>query len=151
MGWVVWIGWPAAPPWYIDLYGPGPALLSAPPSPAGAARFDAIVGTPLFASFYARSSNVFGAMPSLHAGYAILTAIVSFSAGGWLRRFTIVYAALMAFAAVYLRHHYLLDVIAGALVALAADVVVLFASRGAARVSARSPIGEAAEVTREAA
>ncbi|TKD12270.1 phosphatase PAP2 family protein [Polyangium fumosum] len=128
-GWIIWIAWPAAPPWYVDLYGAGPAVLDAPSNPAGGARFDALFGVHIFHTFYARSSNVFGAMPSLHVGYAVLPALVSWSLGGRLRAFTVAWAAVMAFSAMYLRHHYILDIIAGVMVAFAADRVVLFVQR----------------------
>ena len=59
---------PAEPP-----TGDGPADLAALPSPAGTARFDALLGIHYFASFYARNTNVFGAMPSLHASYPFST------------------------------------------------------------------------------
>lgn len=129
LGWIIWIAWPAAPPWYVDIHGAGPALLDAPSNPAGGARFDALFGVRVFHTFYARSSNVFGAMPSLHVGYAMLPALAAWSLGGRLRAFTAGWAAVMAFSAVYLRHHYILDVIAGAAVAFAADRAVLAAQR----------------------
>ncbi|EYF05597.1 phosphatase PAP2 family protein [Chondromyces apiculatus] len=131
LGWVVWVVWPAAPPWYVDVHGTGPALLTAPSSPAGGARFDALFGVNVFATFYARSSNVFGAMPSLHVAYAILPALATWTLGGKIRAFTAVWAVLMAFSAVYLRHHYILDVLAGALTALLADRLVCAAQRTA--------------------
>ncbi|MDI1479224.1 phosphatase PAP2 family protein [Polyangium sp. y55x31] len=129
LGWMIWIVWPAAPPWYVDLYGAGPAVLDAPSNPAGGARFDALFGVNVFHAFYARSSNVFGAMPSLHVGYAVLPALATWSLGGRLRVFTALWAAVMAFSAMYLRHHYILDILAGAAVALAADRAVLLAQR----------------------
>ncbi|MDI3287820.1 phosphatase PAP2 family protein [Polyangium sp. 15x6] len=129
LGWIIWIVWPAAPPWYVDLYGAGPAVLDAPSNPAGGARFDALFGVHIFHAFYARSSNVFGAMPSLHVGYAVLPALAAWSLGGRLRVFTMAWAAVMAFSAMYLRHHYILDILAGAAVAFAAHRAVLFAQR----------------------
>jgi len=137
IGWAVWVLWPAAPPWYVDAYGTGPAVLDAAPSAAGAARFDAIFGIHLFTSFYARSSNVFGAMPSLHVGYALLPVLATWSMRGWPRRLTLAWVALMAFAAVYLRHHYILDVVAGLAVALFADTVVCAVLRARDRRRAR--------------
>jgi membrane-associated phospholipid phosphatase len=117
-GWVIWMLYPAAPPWYVDLYGKGPAVLSAASSPAGLLRLDALVGLPIAGAFYAKSANVFGAMPSLHVAYATLVAFVSFPLRGALRVLTLLFAASIAFSAVYLRHHYILDVLAGVLLAL---------------------------------
>lgn len=118
LGWVVWSVYPAAPPWYVDLYGTGPALLDAPASSAGLSRFDALVGLPIADIFYSKSANVFGAMPSLHVAYAVLVAFVSWPLRGYLRIFTLLFAASIVFSAVYLRHHYLLDVVAGGVIAV---------------------------------
>ena len=116
-GWALWLVYPAAPPWYVDTYGLGPVVLDAKASAAGLLRVDDLLGIPLAASFYSKSANVFGAMPSLHVAYATLVAWMVFPLGGKLRAFTLAFAVSMAFSAVYLRHHYILDVIAGALLA----------------------------------
>ncbi len=112
-GWITWLVWPAAPPWYVDTYGLGPAIADALPQAAGAARFDNVIGQPFFNNFYSHSSNVFGAMPSLHCAYPTLCVWVGWSMGRFFRYSTILFAALMCFSAVYLQHHYVLDVIAG--------------------------------------
>jgi inositol phosphorylceramide synthase catalytic subunit len=125
-GWAIWLSYPAAPPWYVDLYGTGPALLHAPSSAAGLARFDALLGWPLTSSLYSKSAYVFGAMPSLHVAYATLVAWASFPVGGKLRVAGLAFVASMAFSAVYLRHHYVIDVVAG--VALAVPVALLVRS-----------------------
>jgi membrane-associated phospholipid phosphatase len=117
-GWTIWLVYPAAPPWYVDTYGLGPAVLDVASSPAGLSRFDALLGFPLAATFYAGSANVFGAMPSLHVAYATLVAWLVFPLGRALRWSTLAFAVSMAFSAVYLRHHYILDVIFGALLAV---------------------------------
>lgn len=147
LGWAVWILWPAAPPWYVDTYGTGPAVLDAAPSAAGAARFDAIFGVDLFTSFYSRSSNVFGAMPSLHVGYALLPVLATWSLGTWPRRLTVAWLALMSFAAVYLRHHYILDVVAGLVVAFVADAAVqaVLRARGRRGIAAATPVPASVE------
>ncbi|HSC86764.1 MAG TPA: phosphatase PAP2 family protein [Polyangiaceae bacterium] len=122
VGWAAWLLFPAAPPWYVDLYGVDALVLQAPPSPAGTARFDALIGFPLFAGFYSQSTNVFGAMPSLHACYPVVAAVITWSpqdqfpqadSSRFLRWFTLAYAVVMALSAVYLRHHYILDVVMG--------------------------------------
>ena len=115
VGWTIWLIYPAAPPWYVDAYGLGPAVDGVTASTAGLARFDALLHLPLAATFYAKSANVFGAMPSLHVAYATLVAWVVYPLGGKLRWAALAFAVSMAFSAVYLRHHYVLDVIAGAL------------------------------------
>jgi membrane-associated phospholipid phosphatase len=139
LGWVVGLAWPAAPPWYVYTWGLGPANLQAPASAAGAIRFDHLVGMDVFGAFYSRSWNVFGAMPSLHVGYVVVVAAAAWPLGGWLRRGTAAYAAVMAFAAVYLRHHYILDVAAGlALAVLSNRIVTVVQAKLAHRLPRRS-------------
>lgn len=121
VGWAIWLAYPAAPPWYADLHGLGPASASVASNPAALERVDLALGLPLFATIYAQSAYVFGAMPSLHVSYATLAALVSFPRGGALRLGTLAYLGAMAYSAVYLRHHYVVDVVAGAVLA-----VVLF-------------------------
>jgi membrane-associated phospholipid phosphatase len=113
LGLALYLLYPAAPPWYVAKYGLGPALLDARPDAAGAARFDALLGIDYFAAFYARSPNVFGAMPSLHVGFPASTALALGPLGRrwWLP--VALFTLLVAFAAVYLQHHYVLDVLAG--------------------------------------
>ena len=127
LGWLIWIFYPAAPPWYADTFalhaatsgvtsGVMPDVAS---SAAGLARFDALVGMPLAASFYAKSADVFGAMPSLHCAYSILVVWALSPLGRRPAIAAALFASSMAFSAVYLRHHYILDVLAGILLALA--------------------------------
>jgi membrane-associated phospholipid phosphatase len=123
-GWLIWMLYPAAPPWYVDQYGVGPVVQTAASSPAGLLRLDALLDTPIAATFYSKSANVFGAMPSLHVAYVTLVACVVLPLGGALRVFTLLFATVMAFAAVYLRHHYVLDVVAGILLAVAVSMAM---------------------------
>jgi inositol phosphorylceramide synthase catalytic subunit len=119
LGWLVWVYYPAAPPWYVDLHGLHSAAVDTVSSPAGLQRFDALLGVPLAATFYAKSANIFGAMPSLHVAYATLVACVAAPLGRWLRLGTVAFALSMAYSAVYSRHHYLVDVVAGVLLTFA--------------------------------
>ena len=127
MGLVTYMLYPAAPPWYVMKHGPGPADLAAAPDPAGTARFDALLGISYVANFYARNPNVFGAMPSLHAAYPTLVVWQVWRLGKAWRVGTGAFAGLVAFSAVYLQHHYILDVVAGVVAALAACWAVEYA------------------------
>ena len=122
---------PAAPPWYVLAHGPGPADLAVAPSAAAAARFDALVGIDYFASFYAKNPNVFGAMPSLHVAYPTLAACFLAKRGTRLALFGLAFVAWVAFAAVYLVHHYVLDVAVGAAVGIVAFALVELLFRAA--------------------
>lgn len=131
IGWTIWVLFPVAPPWYAALHLAGsPPELHAAPQPAALERVDALLGIHYFQSFYAKSKYVFGALPSLHVAYAVLVAGVTWPLGGRLRIATLVFAGIIAFAAMYLRHHYLLDVLAGAALGLLVATLI-----------ARSPVG----------
>jgi membrane-associated phospholipid phosphatase len=77
-----------------------------------------MLGIHYFSAFYARNPNVFGAMPSLHVTYPLLVVWYTWDRGWRWRVPTLAFVTLVAFSAVYLVHHYILDVIAGALVAI---------------------------------
>ncbi len=106
--------YPAAPPWYVADYGLGPANMAARSSAAGAARWDALTGLHYFAGFYGRSADVFGAIPSLHVAYPLMTFLYGRELRKrWLDVASFALFLLVSFAAVYLNHHYVLDVLLG--------------------------------------
>jgi hypothetical protein len=113
-GFVTYHLYPAAPPWYFRKYGDR-VDLQAPPSPGThLTRVDQALGMRYFEKFYARSTDVFGAVPSLHCAYPLLMIIE-----GWHqhkkvgRSLLILFYGSMSFAAVYLDHHWVIDVILG--------------------------------------
>ncbi|AWV91174.1 phosphatase PAP2 family protein [Bradymonas sediminis] len=120
VGMACWALFPVAPPWYVEAHGlvaPATLNLEGPllGSPAGLARVDVWLGTPHFEGLYKQSTYVFGAMPSLHAAAPIWVAL-------WTRKkiFRLLawgYALAMCFFAVYLTHHYVVDVLAGGMLA----------------------------------
>jgi len=122
IGFAFYYLYPAAPPWYVSDHGFA-VDLSVHASPAGAIRFDHLIGIPLMQGFYGKSADVFGAIPSLHVVYPFLALIY----GWYLRRFRLIAAAyflLVCFAAVYLNHHYLLDIFLGLAIGLAVMAAV---------------------------
>jgi hypothetical protein len=116
LGFATYHIYPAAPPWYFHRYGclvdlnahasPGPNLL----------RVDQMLGISYFTAFYGRSSDVFGAVPSLHVAYPLLMIFE-----GWYEIKYAGRAGLAAFylwmcaAAVYLDHHWVVDIALGSL------------------------------------
>jgi len=105
---------PAAPPWYFHAHGCKVDVLAHASEGPALARVDQMLGVSYFADVYRHSSAVFGAMPSLHCGYAFIVAIEGWATwGAALKSTSVVFAALMGFAAVYLDHHWVLDVLAG--------------------------------------
>jgi membrane-associated phospholipid phosphatase len=117
---VIYLVCPVAPPWYVASHGLGPVQAAAVASPAALARWDALVGVPYFANFYAQASDVFGAMPSMHCAYPMLLLLYARELGRpRLLTALVLFELLMCFSAVYLQHHYVSDVIAGVLCAAA--------------------------------
>ena len=110
---------PAAPPWYALQHGFEPDF-STHGSTAGLARFDELVGLPVFHSIYVNNSNIFAAMPSLHAAYmTVATAYAMLSRRSWpLICLCIVITAGIWWTAVYSCHHYIIDVVMGFFTAL---------------------------------
>ncbi len=114
---------PVAPPWYVEQFGFAPPGEPIPGDPAGLARVDAWLGIEYFSTVYAQASYVFGALPSLHVASPVWLALHVCHRVG--RPAAWGFAASMAFSAVYLGHHYLVDVLAGA--ALAVGIYALLA------------------------
>jgi membrane-associated phospholipid phosphatase len=106
--------YPAAPPWYFHQYGCHVDVGAHASEGAALARVDARLGIPYFAGMYGRASDVFGAMPSLHVAYALLVVLEGWSLmeRPW-RVASAGFFVLMCFSAVYLDHHWVLDVLAG--------------------------------------
>ncbi len=117
LGYSTYYWFPAAPPWYVAQYGLGPARMDTPASAAGALRFDALLGTHFFTGMYGRAADVFGAIPSLHVAYPLLSVLFAFSIGS-LRTFAVLFYLIMCFSAVYLNHHYILDILWGSTYAI---------------------------------
>ncbi|CAA9234664.1 MAG: hypothetical protein AVDCRST_MAG95-1164 [uncultured Adhaeribacter sp.] len=123
LGWVIYYAYPAAPPWYVQQHG-FRLVTNTPGNTAGLARFDGFFHTNLFQSIYAKSSNVFAAMPSLHAAYPLL--VFYYAIKNRLGSVGILFGIIMAgiwFAAVYTSHHYVLDVLAGIICAVCGILV----------------------------
>jgi len=111
---------PAAAPWYVQKFGfvQPPGFI--PGDPAGLIHADRILGYPLFGANYHIAPITFGAVPSMHCGWSFL---------GWLYlrqinwKYSLLwggYALAMMFSALYLQHHYAIDVVIGVLYAIVA-------------------------------
>jgi hypothetical protein len=114
-GFITYFIYPAAPPWYVNHFGFGPAHMGILPNSAQAYRFDEILGTHFFDQVYGRGVDVYGAYPSLHVSYPFLVIWVTFQvpALGWARIPALLFYGLMCFSAVYLQHHYVVDLLLG--------------------------------------
>ena len=129
LGYTTYYWFPAAPPWYVALHGLGPAKLDVLPNAAGCIRFDQILGTNFFTEMYGRSADVFGAIPSLHVAYPFLSFLFALRFKS-LRVFSFLFYLVMCFSAVYLNHHYIVDILWGTGYALIIyGLVFLYAER----------------------
>lgn len=114
LGFAIYYIHPAAPPWYVAMQGfdfiPGTHGET-----AGLGRWDEMTGLGIFDGLYSRNSNVFAAMPSLHAAYMLIAFIYSLRArcSVWLRALFAFICLGIWWTAVYTSHHYILDVAAG--------------------------------------
>ncbi len=119
---------PAAPPWYYLNHGPEVDLL-VPGSAAGLAEFDKIIGLDIFQGIYSNNSNIFGAIPSLHAAYPLLCLFIArkFQHRGWMFFFGAMSIGTWI-AAVYTQHHYVIDVLCGVICAFMALYLMRYLS-----------------------
>ena len=74
---------PAAPPWYVAGHG-FEAVVGTRGEVAGLGAFDAMTGLGIFDGLYARNSNVFAALPSLHSAYTLVAFIYAMRSGSSL-------------------------------------------------------------------
>lgn len=117
LGFIVYYLYPAAPPWYVQFNG-FTFHAKTPGNTAGLARFDAFFNAGIFKSIYAKGSNVFAAMPSLHSSYPVVVLYYGLKNRlRWMNIFFVVVMLGIWFTAVYASHHYVLDVLAGILTA----------------------------------
>ncbi len=123
VGFAIYYLYPAAPPWYVGQYGFN-LKIGVPGSRAGLARFDALIHYPLFQNIYHKNANVLAAMPSLHATYPLIVFYYSIKAKmpKWIIGIFGIFMLGIWFAAIYSNHHYVIDVLAGIIIA----VIVLY-------------------------
>ncbi len=113
-GFVTYHVYPAAPPWYFHANGCAVDLAARASTGVALARVDDLLGVAYFAGMYGRSSDVFGAVPSLHVAYPLLIVLVGWRFLGRVGRvISVGFWASMCFAAVYLDHHWVIDVVLG--------------------------------------
>ena len=108
---IVYVAFPTAPPRLV----PGLRISDT----VGLAGHDS-------GSFAGVRFDPYAAMPSLHVGWSVLVAVILYRATSrrWLRAVVIAHPVLMALAVTATGNHYLVDSLAGALVALLALVAV---------------------------
>jgi inositol phosphorylceramide synthase catalytic subunit len=124
-GFLTYHVYPAAPPWYFHQHGCAVDLATAASAGPNLLRVDALMGWNYFAGFYGRSSDVFGAVPSLHVAYPLLMVTEGWRLHRALGRSLLVaFYAWMCCAAVYLDHHWVIDIVLGSGYALATALAI---------------------------
>ncbi len=129
-----YIFYPVAPPWYVQPDGlmepSGPDLGSS----AGLQWFEQILGISAISNTYTLNPVVFGAIPSMHVGYACCISFYLLYALPKKYRWTpLLYIVSVSFGAIYLGHHYMIDVLAGIIY----PGVAIFVAEKARRFSLR--------------
>lgn len=118
VGFAIYYIYPAAPPWYVELYG-FDLQIGVPGNRAGLARFDQLINYPLFEGIYNKNANVLAAMPSLHSTYPLIVLFYGIQKKlGWVNILFVVFMLGIWFTAVYSNHHYILDVLVGVMMAI---------------------------------
>lgn len=110
---------PCSAPWYELIHGLTPADYSMKGSPGGLARIDALFHAQGYTVAFSNSPVVFGAFPSLHAASATMEALFLSHFFPQTTRYAWAYAGTLYWATMYLTHHYLIDVVGGACLAIA--------------------------------
>lgn len=106
---------PTSPPWYFEKFGFKEPDYNLTGDPGRLTQVDQILGFPLFETIYSMNPVILGAFPSLHAAWPLLISI--YAKNDVLPNIKYMYVAWVWFAAIYLKHHYLLDIIGGAIFA----------------------------------
>jgi hypothetical protein len=116
----IYIAYPAAPPWWVYENGfQQPSLDHS--MPAGLTRGSTLSG------LFQMSPNRFAAIPSLHGAYPLLLTLVLGLHGARMHWIVLagIYTASMWFACVFLNQHYIVDLLAGAVLVLISLPVAL--------------------------
>lgn len=126
MAFATYILYPAAAPWYVEQHGFDQPIGPVVGQAAGLIHFDQIIGSNFSTRLYSQNPVVFGAVPSMHAGFTMFGSLYAFRIGKIFGSFIFFYAMTMWFSALYLQHHYLIDIVWGVGYALAAYGLVEF-------------------------
>lgn len=111
--------YPAAPPWYVWQHHFAKPLVGVInySNAAALVNVDQLLQFPLFKSVWeTMNPNAFAAIPSLHGAYPFLLTCFAFRTWKFwtVRVVFVIYTASVWFAACYLNHHYIVDLLIGA-------------------------------------
>lgn len=124
-GFVTYHLYPAAPPWYFHEHGCHVNLAAHASAGSHLTRVDELLGIGYFSGMYGRSSDVFGAVPSLHVAYPLLMVLEGWRHHGRIGKAALVgFYASMCFSAVYLDHHWVIDIVVGSVYGLVVGMTI---------------------------
>ncbi len=117
VGILIYLVLPAAPPWWVSLHGFAQPTAELVANTTMAAAMDGAVVQGMIKS----ASLWFAAIPSLHGAYPVLLLLLALrSRKRWFLIACTVYMGAMFVTTVVLNQHYIIDLLAGALLAFAA-------------------------------
>lgn len=121
MALLTYVALPSAPPWYVYTHGFAQPSAEFLDSAGALVNFDKLLGSDYLRSFWNTfNANRFAAIPSLHGAYPVVIALFIWLRFGGLSWISGIYPLGAWFSAVYLNHHYILDLIAGTIYVIAA-------------------------------
>jgi len=105
---------PTAPPWWYEMHSPPASYNGTFGNPAVLASVDEFLELQIFHNLYSKSTIVFGSFPSLHASWPVLVCYFTITKRHAIRRILWpIYLAWIWWAALYLKHHFICDILGG--------------------------------------
>jgi len=126
MALITFFTFPSAPPWYVLRYGFDQPTATWLYGTAGALiNVDNMIHMKFFTTLWDNfSANNFAAIPSLHGAYPIIISMFTYMKFKKYKVILILYPVITWWAAVYLDHHYIIDLIIGGMYILIAYTIV---------------------------
>ncbi|MFC1513388.1 phosphatase PAP2 family protein [candidate division KSB1 bacterium] len=116
MALITFFVYPAAPPWYVLRYGFEQPVGHLYGTAGSLINIDNMINMKFFTTLWDNfNPNNFAAIPSLHGAYPIVISLFAFIKFRRHKILLILYPVLTWWAAVYLNHHYIIDLIIGGL------------------------------------
>ncbi len=107
--------YPAAPPWYVLRHGFVQPVGEIFGMEGGLINIDNMIEMKLLSTVWRNmNSNLFAAIPSLHGAYPMAVSFFAWFKFKKYPQFLILYPILVWWSTVYLNHHYIIDLIIGA-------------------------------------
>lgn len=114
---IQWL-FPTAPPWWYDVPLPDNTtehvVTQMVGNPAIFVILDQYFGNTFFTNLYSKSTIIYGSYPSLHAAWPVIACYFTLNKRHfWKRTVWTIYLLWIWWAAIYSKHHFIIDVIGG--------------------------------------